>query len=113
MAEDLYCKIYVNSPLEIEELVGLISDLSEGTAKPFHEIETKLATIDCMVSHSRDDVLAQVSDDGFVFYKFYLDVEPVAGVARREYISHIRSLVLSLEGRGYQAVAACDFEDEL
>ena len=113
MDESLYCKLFVDSSLDIDELAGLLSKLVKGSVDSFHKIRTELLTLDCMVSHSRDELLSRVSEDGFIFYKFYLDIEPVIGVPRDEYISQIGSLIGLLRARDIKAVPACDFEDEL
>ena len=51
--------------------------------------------------------------DAFLFWRYYIDIEPKEEVEKSVYIAFISKLLLDLRSQGINAVAACGFEDEL
>ena len=110
--EDLYCKVFVDAPLDAQELARLIS-LRVGEALPWNTVRTD--NLELEVRNNDDFLPAQKRKhrDDFVYYRLYLDIDPVSGTARDKYVNEVADLLQWLWGQAFPAVAACDFEDEL
>lgn len=109
---EYYCKVFVNKDIDHRELEVLIGKLI--SAK--NEKRTKTASwgeIDVNINKAAKPPWGKVDDDNFLFWKFFLDIEPLENSTRDEYIKGIIHLMYSLRHNGFQVVAACDFENEL
>ena len=51
--------------------------------------------------------------DGFLYYRYFLDIDPVQDVDEADYVASVATLLTQLWQSEYKAVAACDFEDRL
>lgn len=100
----LYCKVFVDadeSPGAVQGILGTIASASRSAM-----------SID--VRRNDDfDRDRRLTNDGFLFFRYYLDVDPASGVPRTSYIVAVAELLEALWRNGCRAVAACDFEDEL
>lgn len=110
---DLFCKIYVNVSINCAELVKLIADQISSYNIIRHDIETRFCNIFVGENDEYDEIKSINNSEQFLFYKFYLELEPVKGIARSDYIQSIGDLLNYLWGQGMSAVAASDFEYEL
>lgn len=108
MHNDLYCKIYLDTALEIEELYFLINELLLGELEPIRTIKTAWCEIDLRRNSEFD--LRRLED--FLFWKYYLDVEPTKA-DEKEYIKGISDLIIKLKGKEIKAVLSCHFEEEI
>jgi hypothetical protein len=110
--EDLYCKIYVNTDMSKKMFLDFIAQTINGSIElrtvcgPFFEV-------DVVNNPDAEPLQASEQDDGFLYYPYYLDVEPLDNTKRESYIASISRLLRALWNIGAKAVAACDFEDEL
>lgn len=115
--ENLYCKIFIDFSGELSEADQLIAKLTNGSIQfKWGLIETAFAELD--VRRNDDfktpkELKSKDPRDGFLFWKYYIDIEPTEGTARTTYISMVGRLLLDLWAKGINAVAACSFEDEL
>ena len=50
---------------------------------------------------------------GFLYSRYYLEIEPKENIKQEEYISDIAMLLEKLWSLGYKAICASDFEEEL
>jgi hypothetical protein len=110
--EDLYCKIYVDTEMSKELFLDFIAKTING------EIELRTVCgsffeVDVVNNQDAEPLQAISRDDGFLFYPYYLDVEPFENINREDYVASIAMLLKALWDSGAKAVAACDFEDEL
>jgi len=113
MDEDLYCKVYVDSSNESSDFLAFIAKVVKGNIS-LRTVENDLLEI--TVFKNEDYEKDKTTDvDGFVFFPYYLEIEPVdeSSVSSEEYKSLIGDLLEALWDKGADAVAACDFEDKL
>jgi hypothetical protein len=109
---DLYCKIYVDTDINIEQLKDKISMMVSGEKQLFRTIITSFGEID--VNKNEDfDRKKVLESDGFIYSKYYLDIEPKGNIEQQNYIQGISDLLQNLWNSGFKSVAACDFEEEL
>lgn len=109
MTDDLYCKIYVDAPLEKEAMKQLIMEISGGTSIA-RSITTDVFEI--AVFKSRLGALSGGAD--FLYWPYYLEVEAVNDVTGEEvFVAALASLIRGLKARGFGAVPSCSFEDQL
>ena len=111
--DDLYCKIYVDTDLDIEQQKDKITSVVSGEKVLFRTIATAFGEIDVNINEDFDEKKRNLESDGFIYSRYYLDIEPIEGIEQQEYISHIGELLKSLWSSGLKSVAACDFEEEL
>lgn len=109
---DLFCKVYVDVAMERPELVNLIEQVSQGDLDAY-TITTPSCEIDVMKNDDFDPQLRLQFPDGFLHFRYYLDVFPKATIESEIYILEISRLLQDLWSKGIPAVAASDFEDEL
>lgn len=111
--DDLYCKLYIDTDLEIEQLKDKITSIVSGEKQLFRTIVTTFGEIDVNKNEDFDDKKRELVPDGFIYSKYYLDIEPKEDIGQQDYISSIGDLLKSLWDNGLKSVAACDFEEEL
>lgn len=102
---DLYCTIFVDADFGSGPLYRLIQS----------DISYILDILDIYYNNN-DDYHASLKlrpEDGFLYYRWFLDIEPKPNITPEEYIAAVGSLLCVLWRAGCKAVAACDFEDEL
>lgn len=109
---DMGCRIYIDAELENEQLVDLLARFyacSPRRGDLF--LPWGVLTID--TNDEFDNTLKMKPDDGFLYFKFTLWIERNEKIYPAEYKKHIAELLEMLWGKGFEAVCACDFEDEL
>jgi hypothetical protein len=113
MEQDLYCKVYVDSNLESSDFLASIADVIKGNVS-LRTVSNDLLEVS-VFSNKDYDRIRSGEVDGFVFYPYYLEIEPIDEVTVNSevYKMSIDNLLKVLWGMGADAVAACDFEDEL
>ena len=111
--DDLYCKLYVDTDFEIEQLKDEITSMVSGQKQLFRTIVTTFGEIDVNKNEDFDDKKRDIEPDGFIYSRYYLDIEPKEDIEQQDYISGIGDLLQSLWSNGLKSVAACDFEEEL
>ena len=113
MEGDLYCKVYIYSGTEGSDLLAFIAEVVKGNVS-LRTVENDLLEATLFKNDDYDEGKS-VDFDGFVFFPYYLEIEPVdeSDVTSEKYKDLIGNLLEALWGAGLGAVAACDFEDEL
>jgi hypothetical protein len=115
--ENLYCKMFIDFSGELSEADELIAKLTNGSIKfKWGLIEAEFAELD--VRRNDDfktpkELRSKDPADAFLFWKYYIDIEPKEGTVRAKYVSTVAQLLLELWAKKVNAVAACSFEDEL
>jgi hypothetical protein len=108
-----YCKIYLDTALSKGDVIGLIQTALVGEVENRATIRTSSCVIDV---EDNDDFSQAMRDDpvnGFLYFRYYLDIEPCKDASRGQYVEILSTLLYRLREKGYKAVPACDFEDEL
>ena len=108
--ENLYCKMFIDIDCKKEELINLIAEITNGNKHLFRTIETNFGDIDV---NENDDFISEKNDGSFLYYKFYLDIEPAVSIDGDEYIAHLSEIIKYFLSQEIHIVPACDFEDEL
>jgi hypothetical protein len=111
-AENLYCKIFIDTDVSDEVVVQRISSLASGEIDQW-SVVTEWGEIDIVDNDDFDDLKREEKPDGFLFYRYYIEMEPEGDVHRNEYVNNVSGLLEGLWKEGWKAVAACDFESEL
>jgi hypothetical protein len=108
---ELYCKIFVDFDGSRDALVRIAAPAGARVGDGF-SFESDELSVD--VRRNEDfDAGRRDEPEGFLHFRYYLDVDPVANVARMAYVRAVDQLLGRLWATGAPAVAACDFEDEL
>jgi hypothetical protein len=110
--QNLYCKIFLDCDLEREQLTQMIAISIDGRIES-KTILSNYCEIDIENNEDFHDIQRHDYSDGFLYYPYYLDIEPSEEVLFSSYADVITKLLEYLWNKVYQAVAACDFEEEL
>jgi hypothetical protein len=73
-------------------------------------ISSNQLEVDVVTNEDFDESRLDDENSGFLFYRYYLDIEPNPAVSEAEYVGSIRKLLKKLKDEGLRAVASCDFE---
>ncbi|GGF84031.1 1,4-dihydroxy-6-naphthoate synthase [Paenibacillus aceti] len=109
---DLFTKIFVDSDVDKEMLLDTVSNIVMGTISG-SSILTKQAGIFIFNNGDFDKDKRNQGNDGFLYYKYYLEIEPTENVIDRNYVFEISNLLTGLWDADFKAIASCDFEDLL
>ena len=109
---NLFCKIFVDIDISKDELVQKITDCTSGRIERWL-VRTDWGEIDVVNNEDFDENRRGQEPDGFLFYRFYLEMEPGEGVPSEVYIKSVGTLLGKLWAWNAKAVAACDFEESL
>ncbi|MFD0694972.1 1,4-dihydroxy-6-naphthoate synthase [Paenibacillus sp. GCM10027628] len=112
--DNLYCKLFIHTDMDKNSLVGLVCSIVTGTKEATRTIVTDFSEID-ILKNEDFDIEKTNNRDGFLFYRYYLDIEPRnhADKDEKKYMSSVAELLQCLWDLGFNAVCACDFEGEL
>ena len=105
---DLFCKIYASSVLSRNDMTGLLESIT-----------TPLLSIDYSLCINEDfNETKQIEfPDGFLFFPYYLEIEPaIINLDEEEikrYFEQISTLSICLWSENISAITACDFEELL
>jgi hypothetical protein len=113
MADNMvhYCKVFIDSPQSREELKTHICTENQGEDRGF-TVYFAWGLVDLR----RNDEWSPEKfgrPDGFLFSKFYADIEPAKDIDESEYVRNVAKFVSSLRATGNLVVPACDFEESL
>lgn len=111
--ENLYCKIFVDSERERDEMVDEIVKITGGEKNRRRGVKSDCLDIDVNENDEYDKSCDKNKSDAFLYFKYFLDVDPVTGTDRDVYISNLREMVKELKTCIGSSVPASDFEDEL
>ncbi|MCX4298550.1 MAG: hypothetical protein OSJ73_16200 [Lachnospiraceae bacterium] len=75
MYDNLYCKVYLNSELEIEELYQHINCKVLGRLEPIRTIITDWGEIDLCKNNEFNPQRLIDDPENFVFWRYYIDIE--------------------------------------
>ncbi|MGM0715509.1 1,4-dihydroxy-6-naphthoate synthase [Brevibacillus parabrevis] len=110
--DNLYCKLFIDTDRDDLSLVNLIRHISAGSIQNW-VIVNKYSEIYVNKNDDFNETHRRTKGDGFLFSRYFLDIEPSLNVEQNEYIAYVGRLLEGLWKEGCEAVAACDFEEEL
>ncbi|TCS96485.1 hypothetical protein EDD58_101118 [Hazenella coriacea] len=97
-----------------EELIEFIVKAISGSKELWRTITNGVMEIDVVKNEDFDESkLVHFYRKGFLYSRYYLDIEPNENVEQKDYIEHIGNLLKRLWETEFKAIAACDFEEEL
>lgn len=110
--EELGCTVFVDSDIAKENLVKLIEDFLDGK-KRFSD--TIVDNMYVYVKHNddRDESMKNHPTDGFLYYEYRLEINPLATTNFQTYVQQLRHLINFLRNKGFKVIPSCTFEDEL
>ena len=111
--EDLGCEIYVDTDVDEDDLFRLVCSLTGALKGELRTITTDWSEIDIKRNEVFDEIRRLEELDGFLYYRYYFDVEPGESISRDRMIESVGKFLEGLWGLGWKAVTACDYEDEL
>ena len=113
MFDDLYCKIYIDTFLSKEALLQAIANFTNGHIF-LRTVETDLMGIDVVINEDSDSKL-MFQDGGFIYYPYYLEIEPTSAGEEnsKAFIASLSKLLKFLWTIGRDAIPACDYEEHL
>ncbi|MNM90804.1 hypothetical protein D3C81_1030790 [compost metagenome] len=109
---DLFTKIFVDSDVDKEMLLDTVSNIVMGTISG-SSILTKQAEIFIFNNGDFDEDKRNQGNDGFLYYKYYLEIEQTEDADESNYVLEISNLLTKLWNADFKAIASCDFEDLL
>lgn len=109
---NLYCKIFVDCQYSREQLVELIANSIPGKIDHPSVVAAEYE-VDVRINEDFDSNKRKEFPDGFLYYPFYLDIEPFKEVEQKIYQESLSRLLEALWNQNCKAVTACDFEEEL
>jgi len=110
---NLYCKIFIDTEIDMDSLINKITEMVTGQKELFRTIVTKFGEIDVNKNEDFNAEKRCMKPDGFLYSRYYLDIEPNKEIEQGNYIANVSNLLRVLWQNSFEAVAACDFEDEL
>lgn len=108
---NLYCKVFVDTDLDRGKLLGLVVRLTSGSVDRW-TVVSDWGEIDIGKNPDFESMQRQEDPDGFLYYRFCLDIEPTHD-GGEQYVNSVGLLLEGLWGANCKVVASCDFEDEL
>ena len=114
--EKLDCTIYVDTEMSIGDLAKLLADFQGGDWSGLTLSKTvKVPGCEIEVRKNPDNDPNGRADfpDGFLFFPYVLEFYPDPGIGREDNVSRVGKILSLLWSKGWPALAACDYEDEL
>jgi hypothetical protein len=106
--DEVDCAIYVEAP-DRRALVALVAELSGGRALDDARVTAPGLYLYVDRNDEADAALRTTPDEGFLYFAFELEVY----AHERPATALVTRLLEELWARGWPAVAACEYEDEL
>ncbi|HEV3261347.1 MAG TPA: hypothetical protein VG013_31130 [Gemmataceae bacterium] len=113
---ELDCKIHVEAPWTPEAIAGLLSRALGGQVSVSPSAQVVLlpsAEIEIRENEDADSRRAADFPDGFLYFRYILEVYPVPTSSRQDRVSLAARVLELCWSQGWPAVAACDYESEL
>lgn len=105
MFESLYCKMFVDTVSEYNDFFETVRNFLNGQKQAISFIISDW----CSLCISRNKEYIPQNPD-FLYWKFFIDIEPQENVSENIYINNLRQLVYFLKQK-HKVICACDFED--
>jgi hypothetical protein len=113
---DLDCKTFVETDLTQDELATLLSAALPATIEKgpgVRTLHTRFGVIEIRNNEDADQVRSREFPDGFLYFRFTLEVYPMPSVRHEDRVVCVRDILTQMWSHGFAAVAACDYENEL
>ena len=108
----MHCKIYVDGCCSRRDLLEIVCASLNGQRDGW-SVDFSEGDLDVRANDDADEGCFRDRSDGFLFSRYYLDIDKSADSDRTGYVEALSRLLDRLWTSGFVAVASCDFEDEL
>ena len=71
----LYCKVYLDAEAEKGQLLDLVASITAGSIK-MRTVSSPVLQADLVANEDFDETKRCEGKDQFLFYRYYLDIEP-------------------------------------
>jgi hypothetical protein len=109
---DLFCRINVQAEVPHREFVATVARCAGGSCR-LNAVRSQTLDISVDENDLYDPAKSRTGKDRWLYFRYALAIDPVEGVGSAEYIESLGALLTCLWSSCMEAVAACDFEDEL
>lgn len=108
-----YCKLYIQTTNNIDWLMNFIEINMNLKKESPYSLYNDIINIDIEENEEYSQIECKEFPDGFLFFKFYLDINIQQNTDFKDYICLITKLLSILWNNNVSSVASCDFEDQL
>lgn len=105
---NMYSKIYIDFSGGKEELIRDIKHIINGTHYGIRSVKSNVFDIDINVN--KEHKKREFKDDDFIYFKYYLDVEPLEGIDSDMYLFEMKKFLVELRIRFIEVTISSDFE---
>jgi hypothetical protein len=109
---DLFCRINVQTQMPFLEFAAFIARCAGGSSH-MNAIRAKTLDISVFENDDFDAELSRTGADRWLYFRYTLEADPSDGVLPKDYVAAIGALLNSLWSSRMDAIAACDFEEQL
>jgi hypothetical protein len=109
---DLFCRINVQTEMPFQEFVAFITRCAGGSSH-MNAVTAKTLDISVFENDDFDADKARIGKDRWLYFRYTLEIDPIKSVSPGGYVAAIGALLKSLWSSGMDAVASCDFEEQL
>jgi len=109
---DLFCRVNVQAEMPFQEFVAFIARCAGGSSH-MNAVTSKALDISIFENDDFDAQLSNTGNDRWLHFRYTLEIDPIKGVSAKDYVAVIGTLLQSLWSSRIDAVAACDFEEQL
>ena len=110
---NLFCRVNVDSEMPHNEFVSFIARIIIVGVPRMNSVRSEKLDISVDENDALDAAKSREGADRWLYFRYTLEIDPVAGVSPGDYVTAVGSLLESLWSSGIDAVAACDFEEKL
>lgn len=109
---DLYCKLLVDTDEDRVILTTFVADQIFGQIDRW-SVSNPLVHMNVRKNEDFDPEMRNNPEDGYLYARFYLEMEPTETSDPEAYVKMIGKLLEKLWGEGFKAVAVCEFAERL
>jgi hypothetical protein len=110
---DVYCNLFVDSNLEQSHFANNLASVFNQAANKQGNFDTSFGNIYVIENDDYDELKKTDKEEGFLFYRYLLEVEPRLDLDINNAIEFVSKLLNYLWSLDYPATAACSYEDKL
>ena len=107
-----YCSLFIDSDVSREDLTLNLAKFF-GVSPDRHYLSNEKGEVGVMKNKDYDSALHQDETDGFLHYRYFLEVEPNEELGKESAVEFVSNTLKYLWSQGYPAVASCDYEELL
>lgn len=104
---DLYCKIFIDTLSEYNIFFENVRNFVGGHKTALSGIVSEWCDMD--IRKNKEYISG---NPDFLYWKFFIDIEPAENISGDKYINNLKNFVCLLK-QNYNVICACDFEELL